>query len=83
MTKLNGNLPTVMIIAFLFETRGCFIQIHYVPWQGHTGSLSKLLDWNISLHALVNSIQELASAAKVVEHEIKVNCGSNYWTLCI
>nr|AXY97460.1 Peptidase M28 family protein [Populus tomentosa] len=39
--------------------------------QGHTGSLSKLLDWNISLHALVNSIQELASAAKVVEHEIK------------
>ncbi|KAF9680760.1 hypothetical protein SADUNF_Sadunf06G0155100 [Salix dunnii] len=39
--------------------------------QRHTGSLSRLLDRNISLHPLVNSIQELASAAKEVEYEIK------------
>ncbi|KAG5243850.1 glutamate carboxypeptidase [Salix suchowensis] len=39
--------------------------------QRHTGSLSKLLDRSISLHPLVNSIQELASAARGVEYEIK------------
>ncbi|KAB5552895.1 hypothetical protein DKX38_010206 [Salix brachista] len=39
--------------------------------QRHTGSLSKLLDHSISLHPLVNSIQELASAARGVEYEIK------------
>uniref|UniRef100_A0A6N2MQG7 glutamate carboxypeptidase II n=1 Tax=Salix viminalis TaxID=40686 RepID=A0A6N2MQG7_SALVM len=40
--------------------------------QRHTGSLSKLLDRSISLHPLVNSIQELASAARGVEYEIKI-----------
>ncbi|CAK7342167.1 unnamed protein product [Dovyalis caffra] len=39
--------------------------------QGHTGVLSNLLDQDISLHPLINSIQELASAAKEVEFEIK------------
>lgn len=39
--------------------------------QGHTGVLGKLLDRNVSLHPLVTSIQELASAAKEVEYEVK------------
>ncbi|KAL9362862.1 hypothetical protein Peur_045647 [Populus x canadensis] len=62
------HLADESILPFDYHSYVEQLQIHYVPW---TGSLSKLLDWNISLHPLVNSIQELASAAKVVEHEIK------------
>ncbi|KAJ6756201.1 N-ACETYLATED-ALPHA-LINKED ACIDIC DIPEPTIDASE [Salix purpurea] len=39
--------------------------------QRHTGVLGKLLDRNVSLHPLITSIQELASAAKEVEYEVK------------
>lgn len=49
-----------------------FDYISYVEQlQGHTGVLGKLLDRNVSLHPLVTSIQELASAAKEVEYEVK------------
>ncbi|KAK9091669.1 hypothetical protein Sjap_011286 [Stephania japonica] len=38
----------------------------------HTDVLGKMLDSSVSVQPLVKSIQELASAAKLVEAEIKV-----------
>lgn len=80
------HVASLLYIFFKYSMRLWILwfsdqDLHYPsPWQGHTDALSKLLDQNISLHPLISSIEELASAAKEVEYEAKVSSEVNVWT---